>query len=393
MVLVFWRTKGGVRMKSGWRDWAAAAAVLAAGAGLLGGGAACAGGVRQGLALCGGTLVPALFPFMALAGVLGRSGAQRAFARLTGPLCRRWLRLPEALGPVMLMSFVGGYPVGARMLSGMLARGEVTREDARRCLLFCISPAPSFAAAAVGQGVLGSARAGAVVYACHLGTALLLGRWHARRSPLPPSGANRGLQTLPWAAALVEGVQGAVEGMLSICGFVLLFSALLGLLEGLGAPAAAGALLHRLSGGLLSPQAGAAACSGVLEITCGVFACRGLGWGELCLLLPFLVSFGSLSVLCQVSACLRGRGIGMGPVLRGRMAHGLLCAAAAAPLLRRMGPALPAWAAAARPLSDPRVVLSSAGLLGLCSLLVLQLGGALAGADAFCHGGSDDSML
>ena len=103
----------------------AAAGCIGAAAGVLFFSAEVAQGVRSGLTLCGQTLVPSLFPFMALAMLVGRSTAAGPLCRILGPLCRRWLRLPESLAPVLLMSFVGGYPVGAKMISGMTAFGQL----------------------------------------------------------------------------------------------------------------------------------------------------------------------------------------------------------------------------------------------------------------------------
>ncbi len=356
------------------RSWMAAAAATAAAAGLLFFSPYVSRGVAQGLTLCGQTLIPSLFPFMVLAVLISRSRAARPLCRLLGPLCRRWLRLPQNFGPVLLISLIGGYPVGARILSGMLDRNEATPQDARRFLQFSVSPAPSFAMVTVGAALLGSPKAGAVIYGCHLFTGLLLGGWLALRSGAPKPRPTPPAQPLAFGTALVESTAAAVEGMLSICGFVLLFSALLSLLEGLGLTAAAGRLISELAGKALPAEVVSAALSGILEVTCGLFACRGLPWKFLCVLLPFLVSFGSLSVLCQLSAGLRGRGIGMGSLLTGRLVHGLLCSLMAAPLLYRMQPSVAALAQLARPLARPDSILSTLALLGMCSLLLFSLG-------------------
>jgi len=330
-------------------------------------------GVQQGLALCSQTLIPSLFPFMALAIFISLSGASVFFSRLLGPLCRRWLRLPEAFGPVLLMGFLGGYPVGARMLGGMLQKGEASSDDAARFLDFSVSPAPSFAIITVGAGLLGNPKAGAVLYGCHLFTALLLGGWQARHSktPQPCSGAMP--TPLPFGAALVQATASAVEGMLSICGFVLIFSVLLSLLQHLGIIPAVAAAAAAFSENTLPTDAISAALCGLLEVTCGIFGCGGLGWGSLCILVPFLVSFGSLSVLCQISACLRGQNIPIGKLLVGRLKHACLCTLMSAPLLYQMQPALDAMAQAARPLARSDSILSTVSLLGMCSLFLLSL--------------------
>jgi len=349
-----------------------AAGCTAAAVGILTFPAQVAEGVRSGLTLCGQTLIPALFPFMALAMLLGRSAAAGPVCRLLGPVCRRWLRLPQNFAPVLLMSFIGGYPTAAKLLSSMLKKDEVTPQQAQRLLFFAVSPAPSFAVLAVGAGLLGSVRAGMVLYGCHLFTALLLGGWQARRHPAPPV-QNKKTACLPFAAALVESTAAAVEGMLAVCGFVLLFSALLALLQAVGLPLALGRLASRAVGGLVAPKTFSAAFCGMLEVTCGVFACGSLDWRSLCVVIPFLVSFGSLSVVCQISACLGGCGVKTAPLVLGRLVHGLLSTLMAAPMLWQMAPGLSVWAQAARPLGQPASLISTFALLGAGSLLLLSL--------------------
>jgi len=336
-------------------------------------------GIGRGLSLCGQVLIPSLFPFMVLAVFVGRSRAGAVFCRLLGPLCRRWLRLPTAMGPAVLMSFIGGYPVGARMLAGMLDRDEATPEQAQRLLSFAISPAPSFAIVTLGAGLLGSIKAGVILYGCHLFTALLLGGWYARRCKTPPTKKISPSSPLPFSAALVESTSAAVEGMLSICGFVLLFSTLLSFLQGCGATRIFGQVIRFLSFGTIGTDAAAAALCGLLEVTCGVFACQNLSWPAICILLPFLASFGSLSVLCQVCACLAGRGVSAAALLRGRLVHGVLSALMAAPLLRQLQPNVQTFAQPAQPLHSSSPILSTLALLGMCSLFLLSLEGAAPG--------------
>lgn len=83
-------------------------------------------------------LIPSLFPFMILAGLISRTSAGPLLSRCVG-LITRPMGLPERLGSVLLMSFVGGFPVGAQMLSEMLARREISRDTAERALCFCVN--------------------------------------------------------------------------------------------------------------------------------------------------------------------------------------------------------------------------------------------------------------
>ncbi|MEG2174283.1 MAG: hypothetical protein RR135_02210 [Oscillospiraceae bacterium] len=280
-------------------------------------------GVMAGASVWFHVLLPSLFPFMALAGFVALSGMGRLIALPLRPLTRL-LRLPDELGATLLASFVGGYPTGARTLSTLVAAGRLGREDAARLLLFCINPGPAFLVAAVGKGMLGSASAGWLLLLAQTLSSLTIALWVMWRggsvsvSPLPPMG---------YAEALVTAVSDAAGGMLSVGGYVLLFSALSALITPL------------LGGGLPS-----ALLTGLFEVTAGCSAAAQLGGRTGTLLIAFLIGFSGLSVLCQALALVFSAHIVPRGLLRTRLVGGLLCALCFRLLLRLFGTALPVMA-------------------------------------------------
>ena len=70
-------------------------------------------GVRDGLTLCGQVVIPSLFPFLALSSFLVQSGLAQRAGHLLEPITKLLFRLPGAAGSAILMSLIGGYPVGA----------------------------------------------------------------------------------------------------------------------------------------------------------------------------------------------------------------------------------------------------------------------------------------
>ena len=99
---------------------------------LLAAGALCTGillypqssaqGARDGLTLCAGVVIPSLFPFVVLACFLTNSGLGELISRPFSPITRYILKLPSSCGCAVIMSMLGGYPVGAKMSSGLWSR-------------------------------------------------------------------------------------------------------------------------------------------------------------------------------------------------------------------------------------------------------------------------------
>ena len=264
-----------------------------------------------GLALCGRSVIPALFPFMAASTVLVSMGfGEWASPRLAGLMSL--YRLPGSAGSALLLGLVGGYPIGARTAAELYKKGLLTTEEAERLLGFCNNSNPVFLISVLGGGVFGSPRAGVYLWLIHLLSALLTGfffRGNGRpsRRAAPPKGPFSPPPSLP--SAFVEGVKSACGNMVSVCGFVLFFYVLASPLAALGGPLGAG-LVGFWELFSLTPLLTADRLSFVLASACA-------GWG-------------GVSILCQTAAVLEGSGLRVRTCAAGKAIQGLLAGGLAA---------------------------------------------------------------
>ena len=129
----------------------------------------------KALALCAGTVIPALFPFMAVTGLLVRLGFGQWLAPYTAGLTAPLFRLPGCAGSALLLGLVGGYPIGARTAAELYASGALTRQEAERLLTFCNNSNPVFLISVLGVGVFGSVRVGLWLWLIHVASALVTG--------------------------------------------------------------------------------------------------------------------------------------------------------------------------------------------------------------------------
>lgn len=263
--------------------------------------------VREGLALCAGSVIPALFPFLAVSGLLTALDAGTAPGR-GRKLLARVLGCGPAGAGAFLLGLVGSYPVGARTVAQLYREKRISRPEACRLLLFCNNCGPAFILGVAGLGCFGSLRAGGLLWAVHvlaaLGIALVL-----PRRPLPPGRDAAGVRPPAFAAAFVGSVRDAAGTMVQICGFVVLFRVALRL-AGLSHPLLSGAV--ELTQGILALPA---------TPTGFVWAAALLGWG-------------GLSVHGQSAAVLSGTDLPLGPYLAAKAAHAALSALLAWPVSR-----------------------------------------------------------
>ncbi len=267
--------------------------LLAAGA-LLCFPAAAADGARRGIGYCLNLLIPSLFPFMVLSAYLVKSGTAGSLGRFFAPVTRFLFRLPGSAAAAVFLSFIGGYPVGARAVAALRAQNEITEKEAQRMLCFCVNSGPAFVISSVGCMMLGDLRAGFILFVSQILASLLLGI--ACRFTLREEESGRSSPQKPErAVALVASVSDASRGMVAMCAFVVLFAVLVSLLLASGTASAFSHFL--LSIGV--PRA-AAECllSAVLEVTGGCM--DAIGAGVPLLLISFIIGWGGLCVHFQV---------------------------------------------------------------------------------------------
>lgn len=318
---------------------------LALGALLLYGSAPLRQGVAQGLRMTAQSLIPSLFPFLVLCSFFTGSSAYLALSRPLGPLARLF-RLPPCAGGVILLSLVGGYPAGAKMIRTLLEQGQITPRQGEAMLCFCFGSGPAFAIGVVGSGVFGSARAGLLLFAAHTAASLITGLLFTRRlPPVRPSVQKPSAEKPPLSAAFVEAVSGSVSALIAIGGFVMLFCGLIALLDSLSLFAA----LDRLCGGWASPL-----LPGLLEVTGGCLSQQRAGISGL-LFCAFFLSFGGFCVHAQVYGLLGPHAPSYPRFLLSRLVCGGISTAALLFSLRFVPLSLPA----SLPIGEPVVSLFS----------------------------------
>jgi sporulation integral membrane protein YlbJ len=281
-------------------------------------------GARAGLTLCGQTVLPALFPFFVLSGLVVELGYAQQLGRLLSPIMGLF-GVGGAGGSALLLGLVGGYPLGARTVAQLYRSGSLSQGEAERLLLFCNNAGPAFLLGVVGGSVFGSAKVGALLLGTHVAGALLLGllcqRFHPRQpAPVPPQRTETAT-TPAFAPAFTKALGGAVTSCLNVCACVVLFGVVLGYLK---------ALLPLLTWlpqrlGLAEPCA-TALLRGMVEMTNGVADLTGCLTPAALLTASFLLGFGGLSVFCQTAALLSGSGLSPLWCLKGQLLHGLLAA-------------------------------------------------------------------
>ena len=272
---------------------------------------------RYAVELCLSLILPSLFPFFVLSVLLNRLGLPGYLGRLLTPLASRVYGVTGAGASALLIGLTGGYPLGAAYIADMERSGAITAREGERLLAFCNNSGPAFIIGAVGAGAFGSGKAGLLLYLCHVLSAMLTGLFFRQKDycrEIPPLQ----LDSVYISQALPEAVKQAMGALLNVCGFVMCFTVLVGLLDAGGAFSLLCGQLSSVFG--LELQFTHAALTGVLELGSAAGALRGMRPTPLNMALAAgILGWGGISVHFQTRAVLAGSKIKGALHLAGRL--------------------------------------------------------------------------
>lgn len=251
-------------------------------------------GVLAGLKSCAFQVIPALFPFFVVTGLILESPLAEWLGLALYPVTRLGLGIRQRrAATVLLLCWLGGFAVAASAISRSYRQGELDRRQAILLLVCGVGSGPAFVVNTVGLLMLGSAPLGVcllgAMLAANVCTALAFRFLLALRpeSVAPCSFRSSAPATANQPAGLVGAIQSAVHSMLIVCGFVVFFR-----------------FLCETAAQALSLDAARfyALCAG-LEVTSGCAAGAALP-GYAALACCAALSVQSLSVFLQVRALL-----------------------------------------------------------------------------------------
>ena len=172
---------------------------------------------REAMRTWAASVAPALFPFLLLMPALTGAEAARAYEALLGRWMRPLLNLPGAAAPAIVVGMTAGAPAGALAAVLVCASAGMSRAEMERIVCCACGMGPAFLVTGIGASMLGSAADGRLLLRAQIASQLTLLIATRRVAPdvsLPPVEPSQGEQP----------VRAAVLGVLTVCGYMTLFS-------------------------------------------------------------------------------------------------------------------------------------------------------------------------
>ena len=245
-----------------------------------------------GVLICGNVIIPSLFPFTFCVLFIKSSSLMRSL-KILNPITQKVFHLNFYEFTLFLLSLIGGYPLGAKLLS----QSKASEKKQKIMINYCINAGPAFIVLAIGKGIFKSAALGWILFFSHIFSstiiALILGRFIKIENIIPT------IKPLNAVNNFVTSAADAAETVIKICGLVILFSCIGGYTEMLSL--------------YIKPLK---YLSLLLEVTNAVFKTDNI------IAVSFLLGFSGVSIWCQVFSLLKNIKINYLSFIAFRILHG-----------------------------------------------------------------------
>lgn len=184
-------------------------------------------GAKNGLEFCAGVLVPSLFPFMVISSFTIESGLCSLLEKPFSKIIRHLFNLPGICTSTIIMSLVGGYPVGARGIRGLYEKGLITEKEAKQMAYFCVCSGPGFLITFVGASLYHNKNIGIILLCSSVISVLILGITIGlfNKNKIDTNNIIYSKPKLSdFSQSLAKSATDASRGVIEMCALVVFFS-------------------------------------------------------------------------------------------------------------------------------------------------------------------------
>lgn len=184
------------------------------------------GYANDGLSLCANTVIASVFPFLILTDlILSSDGLENI--KVARCLFERIFKVNGYAINAFIIGVSCGFPIGVKVAAELYKNEKISKEECERLIGFVNNTGPAFIISGVGIGMRGSISDGIILYFSMVISAVVVGALFGIRKSYKAIPAEKNAIPFDFSSS----VKSAAYNTLSICGFVVLFSIVCGILS------------------------------------------------------------------------------------------------------------------------------------------------------------------
>lgn len=258
-------------------------------------------GIIAGLKVCVNIIIPSLFPFTVCILMLMKSGFYIKNKKINIILYRCFGHDFDMFF-VFLMSLVGGYPVGARLINELCKQKVIDEKIANIMLMYCVNAGPTFVYGII-YSLYNSKQLAIMIIASHITASICIAIFLSffLKKYDRQNSKYKNVKAISFSQNLVNSVCDASMSIMSICSYVVLFSS-----------------INAYVDYFLDDMSIMKYVSYFTEVTSSVVKSNNLHFST------FLFGFSGLSIWCQIFAMSSQFKVDIKSFFVGRFLHGAI---------------------------------------------------------------------
>ena len=287
---------------------------------------------QNGLVLWSTKVLPSLFPFFVATELLCKTNFTYILGKILNKIMKPLFNVPGESSIALILGMISGYPVGAKVVCNLKEEQVISKIEAERLIAYTNNSGPLFILSTVGLSLFENKKLGITLLISHILAAILVGYffrfWKKDKYDINFKETKFNSQLAPIRVSdlgeiLGNAIKKSISTILSIGGFIVLFSVILAILENSGIITIATSLLNQIG---IPQEISISIITGVTELTNGVELSSKLYENYplfSILLTSFLLGFGGISVLLQVYSIIAKQNISIKPYFYGKLLQGI----------------------------------------------------------------------
>ena len=287
---------------------------------------------QKGLALWATKVLPSLFPFFIATELLCKTNFISIVGKFLNKIMKPIFNVPGESATALLLGTISGYPIGAKVVCNLKTQKIISKTEAERLIAYTNNSGPLFILGSVGIALFSSKKIGFILLSAHIISCLLVGiifkNWKKNELKIDyklfKTEETRLLKISDLGEIISDSIKSAISTVLTIGGFVVLFSVILSILETSGIINIISIIFSKLG---ISEDFSRALFYGIIEVTNGINLSSEIFYINstiAILLTSFILGFGGFSVLFQVYSIIAKEGISIKPYFYGKFLQGII---------------------------------------------------------------------
>lgn len=287
---------------------------------------------KIGLILWATAVLPTLFPFFIATELLCQSNFTYILGKMLNKFVRPIFNVPGESTSAIILGTISGYPIGAKVVCNLKNQKIISKIEAERLIAFTNNSGPLFILGTVGISLFKDNHLGIVLLVSHILASLTVGYcfrfWKKDKLDANFRETMFNSKFTPFKISdigeiLGNSIKKAINSILSIGGFIVLFSVILSILQNSGFLNIITSFLYNLG---IPQSISTCIITGFIELTNGVNLSANIYQTFpifSILLTSFLLGFGGISVLIQVYSIISKEKISIKPYIYGKLLQGI----------------------------------------------------------------------